>query len=296
MKPSLDACITKVDRAKEHIYNINDQIVAGKIKIDPRSIRAKHHVKLAHSGAIATNEILFHIVGSAPAVPLIFSILAGETVYQLRSALDHLVYQLVTVHMKKPPSFNSAFPVVGKGRMTKHGWRSAADEYMAQTGRLKQEVSGAAETFINQLQPFHRGDAYHGDPLWMLNELNNTDKHRVLNLTVHGISSYSVNVISRGERFDAVFTPATPFEDGAELGRMRLQDGRIAEREVSVDGDLVIQAAFHEISGRRNVPIIPLLTHLADYVDRVIKAFMCLPEWGWTVTWPLQFPPPWAHT
>src|SRR5688572_14957705 len=113
MKPSLDACITKIDRAREHIYSINDQIVAGKIKVNPSSVRAKYSFKLAHAGAVPTNEIAFHIVGDPPPVPLIFSILAGETVYQLRSALDHLVYQLVISETKQPPTFNSAFPIVG---------------------------------------------------------------------------------------------------------------------------------------------------------------------------------------
>lgn len=292
LKPSLDACISKIDRAKEHIDAINDQIMAGKIRVDPRALRAKYQFKLAHAGAVPTNEVIFHIIGPAPRVPLIFSILVGEVVYHLRSALDHLVYQLIIAKTKQPPTFKSAFPIVwcGKDRRIK----SALKEYEAQSSRLKQDISMAAVQMIHDLQPFHRGAAFQDDPLWMLNELNNADKHRVLNLTVHGISHYTVKVLARGHQFDATFQPKIHFEAGAEIGRLRLLDGAsYRDYEVQVDGDLIIAVALDQVGQRQNEPVIPFLTQLSDYVMGIVRAFMTLPELEWTTTWERQHPPPW---
>lgn len=286
MKPSLDACIAKIDRAREHIYKINDEIVAGKIKIDPSAIRAKRHFYPSFSGGPPSNEIVFHVVGKPPNVPLVFGILVGEALYQLRSALDHLVYQLIVSKTKEPPTFRSAFPIVGDGRMVNKVWRSAEQEYKAQTSRLKQDISAEAATMLDDAQPFKRGASFEDDPLWMLSELNNTDKHRVLHLAVHGVSTYDVTVTVRGHSYKGLFRPGIRFEDGAELGRMRITGSPLfRDGEVSVDGDLTIHVAFDEVVGERNVPLIPRLTQLADYVYGIVKAFMRLPEWGWIVDW-----------
>jgi len=285
----LHGCLTKIDRARDHVYEFNDALVAGKLgTLDTRTIRAKR--ERTFPGGTAIHEAVFYIEGATPVVPPHFGVLAGEVVYHLRSALDHLVYQLILVHTGAPPTFNSAFPIVGKGRMTKKGWRSAEAEYEAQIGNLKQAISPQAGAFLRQLQPFHEGDAFHTHPLWALSELCNTDKHRLLNLTVHGVSEYRVKVTIGAESFEVTFRPPVRIEDGTELGRMPLPVG-LFRHPMRVDGDLVIKAAFDQIGTRRNVPVIDYLEQLVAYVDGVIKAFMTLPEWGWTVNWPLQMPP-----
>ncbi|MGE3191313.1 MAG: hypothetical protein AB7N90_16640, partial [Vicinamibacterales bacterium] len=240
------------------------------------------------------NKIVFHVIGTPPQVPPNFSLLTGEVLYQLRSALDHLVYQLVVSKTKEPPTFKSAFPIVGRGTMGKKRWTSAVEEYEACTSRLKDGISPAALKMIDELQPLKRGAAYKDDPLWMLQELNNIDKHRFLHLAVISVSSYGVSVNVHGHTYEGTYRPGIAIENGAELGSLLITGGPpFRNEEVRVDGHLTVQVAFDDVVGERNVPLIPRLTQLADYVDGVVKAFMCLPEWGWTVSWDRHFPPPW---
>ena len=293
MKPSLDGCLRKIDRAREHIDTLNTKIEAGAIDLSECKIDAKREFKVVEGKAPAlAQEIIFTVQGAIPNVPPFFSIVAGEALYQLRSALDHLVYQLIVAKTNAPPTFNSAFPIIGNGKLVKKKWVSAAELYEIQTSRLKQDISSTALGFLLALQPFRRRAAYEDDPLWALSELNNTDKHRLLNLTVHEVAHYAVQV-SVGERrsFAATFHPRIRLEQGAELGRMPLEVGTIDEifdLRIKVKGDLLVDIAFDRVCGQRYVSVIPYLNKLTDYVDRVVKAFMTLPEWGWRVTWDFQ--------
>jgi hypothetical protein len=283
MAHTLDGCHAKIQRANEHIHQIHTEIVAGKIRLPSDALRLQHYFQVPKPSEpdIFTHELVFSIQKDPPPVPLIFSVLAGEATYQLRSALDHLVYQAILAHTNEPPTFNSAFPIIGKGRMAKQGrWRSAPDEYVAQTERLKQVISGAAEAIIHGLQPFQRGAAYQDDPLWILQELNNTDKHRLLVLTVHAVDFYKVDVTLHGETVTATFTPGISYERGAEIGRMPCPGHPRDHGEVSVDGELVVQIAFDKTAGRRRVPVIPCLTDLANYVERITQRVGLLPEFS----------------
>ena len=44
-------------------------------------------------------------------------------------------------------------------------------------------IDERAQTVIKRLQPYKRGDAFRGDRLWQLNELENVDKHRLPHAT-----------------------------------------------------------------------------------------------------------------
>jgi hypothetical protein len=245
-------------------------------------------------GGPVRHDVVFRVVGKTPKAPLVFSILASECVYHLRSALEHLVFQLVVAKTQAPPAFQSSFPIIGKGRMARRSWVTAPTLYASHTSRLKSEVSTTAERMINELQPYHRGAACQDDPLWMLNELNNTDKHRFLNVTVHGIYSYNVIVKARGQQIHGRLRPVVKFEDGAELGSVQLPEGAfLSDPDVSVDGQVFVEMAFDKVCAERLVPLIPRLSRLVDYVEGIIRAFMTLPEWGWQVSWGLHFPPPW---
>src|SRR4029453_8935868 len=82
----------------------------------------------------------------------------------------------VRVH-KAPPTFNSAFPIVGTGRMKKKKWISAADEFANQINSLKQNISPGALTRLRNLQPFDlTEDARNKNPVWILSKLNNIYK------------------------------------------------------------------------------------------------------------------------
>jgi hypothetical protein len=273
MAHPLDGIRFKIDRAKKQIYEFNREIVSGAINVSGKDLRATYEFTANTTTAVPVSDLIFSIQGDAPPVPFIFSILAAECCHHLRSALDHLVYQLVIEQTKKPPTFNSAFPIVGKGKKVKKAWRNPVQEYEAQTSRLVQDLSPNAAGLIEHFQPLKRGATYHEDPLWILNELNNTDKHRIILLAVHKVSTYSITVTSRGKAVTARFSPGIRYERGAEIGRMPFHDPPFDNAQVSAEGDLVLEIAFNDVCGQGQVSVIPLLTQLAGYVSGVVETF-----------------------
>lgn len=165
MSTGLDSAAAKIIRAEEHLNAINriiQQITSG-----------------AGSYEILTDANGKETVNFLVQPPLSVSILAGEIVYQLRSALDHLAFELVKVSAaskgiilpakweenclfplwlnppKKPPVFN-CFSHCLPG------------------------ISVASYTFIESLQPYHSGAGHH-NVMAILAKLCNIDKHRHLN-------------------------------------------------------------------------------------------------------------------
>jgi hypothetical protein len=148
MSPSLDGIRAKLARADQHIKQINDDIIVNrKVRIPANSVRAQSQFEMGRLDDPSTHRrgMIFSLKGNPPLLDLSFTLLAGEAVHQLRSVLDHLVYQLIVAKTKQPPTFNSAFPIVGKSRIKRKAWISAADEYAAQTTQLKAGGRSAAD-------------------------------------------------------------------------------------------------------------------------------------------------------
>lgn len=104
-----------------------------------------------------------------PKTPIDYSIRVGEIAYNLRSALDHLVWQLVIYNGREPSSRNE-FPIY-----------SGEDQYSAD---IKHKLNGIKQQHIDAIrcfQPFQEDSAV-GAHLWMLNSICNIDKHRHLHV------------------------------------------------------------------------------------------------------------------
>ncbi len=283
-EPTMDGCLTKVDRAMQHIDQINDELAAGMVDVDPESIQVR---RIRHyESSKAVERMVFYISGIPPKIPPQLSVLVGEVVFQLRSALDHLVYQLVVANTKKEPTCKTQFPIVATGNK---GNPDPLANYESQKPGMIKGVSAAAEAIIDNLQPLKRGASYHEDPLWMINELNNADKHRLLNLTVRGVAAYRVEVRGARSSTTAVFRPRVLFKDGAELGRLTLPDSLLGTK-VDVHGKMTLEVAIEQAGLIRNVPMLPLLFQFHDYVDGIIDACMRLPEFPWKVCGPPRNP------
>ena len=121
-------------------------------------------------GSRARNPLLqrFHVRERDPGyVPMDFPIRVGEIAYNLRSALDHLVYALVLDNNAEPFE-RHAFPLF--------------EDEAAYRKHAPPKIRGIAPDrcdLIEAFQPF-RGDI--GRHLWMLHLICNIDKHRHLNV------------------------------------------------------------------------------------------------------------------
>ncbi len=111
-----------------------------------------------------------HIVNEACILDI--KVLLGETVYLLRSALDNLAWQLALLNVGKP-SRRTEFPIY---RKQPNNTKTRREYY-----EKVREIHPNAQNIIEKLQPYQRGSAADSDPLALLDELCNTDKHRGLN-------------------------------------------------------------------------------------------------------------------
>ena len=104
MTHPLDGCWAKVERANEHIKYLTaelQRILDGNTRV--------------YGLTVERNPDTLEFVVKAfddgmDAVPLRYSVIVGETIHQLRSCLDHLVWALV-LRRHSNPSFKVSFPI-----------------------------------------------------------------------------------------------------------------------------------------------------------------------------------------
>jgi hypothetical protein len=123
------------------------------------------------------------------------SLLIGDTLHNLRSGLDVLAYSLAAYTKPLPEDFahSSEFPIFGDE--DRHGTPGIGSTRFNQLKNNGDPVPGSglfkirgwhpdAQTIVEGLQPYHRGNTFRDDPLWILHDLENVNKHRLLHTTV----------------------------------------------------------------------------------------------------------------
>jgi hypothetical protein len=79
MAHPLDGCRAKIERAKEQVRNLNDEITA--------LLNSGMH-RVVGENQMDRSRYVFRLIG--PLVPKRLAVLTGEIVHHLRSVLDHI--------------------------------------------------------------------------------------------------------------------------------------------------------------------------------------------------------------
>ena len=168
---TLTSAQRKLKRGVEHVDRLRGEVKAYEeagayVFSDERTLRSAHE---AEYRCFATQE---------QAMPGHWPLLAGEAIQNLRSALDHLVYE------KSGGRRNTQFPIFTE--------RSNFEDKAP--GRLK-GVPDDVKAMIEEVQPFRAiPDAAAQDPLAQLSSLSNLDKHRVLATIVSAVTREGVGI------------------------------------------------------------------------------------------------------
>jgi hypothetical protein len=181
--------------------------------------------------------------------------LVGECVHALRSALDHTAYELV--RLKRSGAEFSEFPIFKD--------RGAWD---AKHAKKLPGVDPKVLTQVKWLQPYRRGEQI--DPLWVVHRLDILDKHRRLNVVTATLED-SAHAIEGG-KLEVTDWGIGPFEDGAILGRFRIDSEPGAG--VRMQTQFVFGIALAEgqpwLTGQS---LIPALEWLRVYTGGVVASF-----------------------
>jgi len=205
MVSGLESAKLKLVRASEHLSTINRVIAGITSRTDSYEI-----IKDANG-----KETVNFLVGPPPEI----AILAGEIVYHLRSAIDHLAFDLVKLNPTKAslPAhwFKSCdFPLwlTIPDHLSKSGHTNPPLPYNCFAKRLP-GISRAAFAFIESVQPYRSGTGTHS-VMRLIAQLSNADKHRHPNVTLPRVALHQ-NLKLTGGR---VFTLTRGgFKDGAEI-------------------------------------------------------------------------------
>lgn len=126
------------------------------------------------------------------------SLIAGDAAHNLRSALDHFAYQWVLrkgagIHPKWVRQI--AFPIYARRvarKVVQKGASLTLAGYDDNVVRLLPGITrgSTVEAVFERLQPYHR--TYR--PLWHIHELDNLDKHRLLQVTSSRIANRGLGI------------------------------------------------------------------------------------------------------
>ena len=276
----LSGPLAKVERANSQIITL-DKSLQGCFK------RYPYTVSVAEFDAQAGHYPL-RVQGGPPVFPDKWGVLIGEIAHNLRSALDGLTWQLALLNTAKPYG-RTAFPIYLIGRTIRKR-KSGADLISHFWGkgdgkRLLQSVDGSFWTRIESFQPYKRGNRGRHSPLFLLEELNNSDKHRLItvlaptmvSMKMSGLTGqstiYRTVMLKRGAHVGHVLPlpyGGIPVLKGVVDGRPLIE----IQHDVQVDGSITPVIRFgdrcHAVNG---FPVILTLRSMADEVSRVIELF-----------------------
>jgi len=257
----VDLIKLKLERADKHIHELESELLAFK-KANPYKIGTKDDPQ--------TRQLIYYIT-KADDVPARVSLIAGDALQNLRTALDYLAWQLVPASER---SAQTSFPI-----------SDDAAKYETEKVRKIKGMPQAAVDAIDATKPYKGGN----DALWRLHRLNNIDKHRLL-VTVGGsFSSFNVgahvigNLLKGGIAMHLGLKPGTvlpipnlylspkdkmfPLKVGSEL----FTD--MPGAEVNYQMDFRIEVAFGEPGICEGEPLLETLKNMLDLVGNVVTSF-----------------------
>jgi hypothetical protein len=234
----------KTERAKKHIRDL-DAAIGVYIADKPYTIGTKPHPVPAIDNVTLYVESLKSIPDDVP-------LILGDAIHNLRSALDHLAWQLVEAG-GGAPSKDTYFPVAE----TEHQYKSAIGK-----GEI-QKIPADALKIIEAKQSYVTLD----QNLWLLHHLDIVDKHRVrLSAGIHmdkwGVQLATIGAVMWWDkgRFALLKT-------GDEVGNLPRSSYNSVSHE---DFQLGADVAFSEPEVAEGEPVLYVVKKLADLVDGII--------------------------
>jgi len=252
---SLVAVLTRVEWAERDVETLNSEID-----------RWLEHQPYAARLEFYEEERLWVVQLRMPTPPLVWGVVVGNIVHNLRSALDNLVWQLVLLNGEQPRSGprGNDFPIFGR---PVSDFKKAAATSLA--GVAPQHVAQ-----IEAVQPQNSSAhvALDAHPFAALSELANADKHRVLTpVSIGGPAGEEVLVNFRTEEPGVVAWRETfleRLEDGATVACCQLAPSYQGAVEATLELPIHV-----ELRERRGVKLTEMLWVLCFSTRNLVCEF-----------------------
>lgn len=241
----------KLERARFHLICFQHSIQSF-LDDDPLETIPEHHPDGRH---ITTHT------KKRRDLPDDLPVIAGDALFNMRASLDHLAYSLACKEARRDIGDEFVqFPI--------HADPSAFTPDGAGTRAMKQ-LGADAQAEIKKLQPHDGTNPLYDHPLYILNKLNNIDKHRhlVLDGMVARGTDASINPRSRDVRAFATTKDVTygPFGDDTDVIRL-LVDVIGPQPYVGVDTLFQLEVSFPKTGPAAGKIVIPTLEKIWFYI------------------------------
>jgi hypothetical protein len=262
----------KIERAKKHIFDV-------KARLD--IFFASNPYKVGTKRDPDTRRLSYYLI-SVQDVPPEVGLITGDAINNIRSALDHLAFQLYMVG-----------PGGQAGGIGSRIYFPIADDiakYKIESPRKIKGLALAAIKAIDAIEPYKGGKTDKSDALWRLEKMNNIDKHRLLVAVGSQFRSFDIGGDLRWGLQEAI--AKGPPELAAKLGAIPkidvfikpadrmwpLKAGDILfidapDAEVDRNRQFRFEVAFGEKQIIEGEPLIETLQQMADLVDSLVSSF-----------------------
>lgn len=263
METHLEPVFAKLERARKHSLDLTASIASW---ASANPIQARCELR---EGRLGYRLIQLDYSMSPPVKE--WGLMLGDYAHNVRSSLDNLAYALARLR-RDPPDRPAAisFPIYSDASKFRQNGRRSIDQ-------LPSEATAA----IERIQPFQRdGSQAEGtaeqDPLLFLQELNNSDKHRVPSVVLvapenlqhqHEVEFQSEDDAQQNAPPD-VTAWSGPLKPGAVLFELRTK-----HPVARVKGQTDIRAVVAVEVLSKPFPIDFLVTALGTYTSMVIDQF-----------------------
>lgn len=252
----------KIERAKKHIVDLNQAI---QVFHDSRPY------EVATKRDPETRRLLYYMSKAEP-IPIDIALIASDALYGIRSALDHLTYQLMLA-AGGAPTAECNFPIFNN-----------ASQYKTRLNGMEKTLGKNAIKVLSEVEAYKGGK---GHELWVLNRLHNSDKHRIL-LTA-GSSYKAFNAAAgvhkgmeewltrlRGhpvmlKPFEFMLSTKGEIMCPLKAGDVLLID--LPDAELKEDMKFTIDVAFNEPGVVEGKAVIETIQQLADLVRHTTTLF-----------------------
>jgi hypothetical protein len=196
---------------------------------------------------------------------LAWSVVVGDIVHNLRSALEHLAGALLEGNHKAPTD-DTTFPVMERRLTTKRAGVKALPNIKPGG------IQDPARVILDGVQPYTYGDDFALHELWLLHKMWNYDKHKlVLVQTPWLLNTYAARDAERPSFMEGNLVCIRRAEDSATF---RLWPDP-AWANVNVYLETTLQIGFGLGTPAEQQPIYSTLTTIADFVrDRVVNPLL----------------------
>jgi len=229
----LSSVRAKIDRAKHHLRDIDATL---KLLLGAKTDTS---VQIAHQFDRERKQLIVNLAKCAPIDPAL-SLMIGDCVHNLRSALDHLVYRLALENgTARTAADKTFFPIYLK--------KAQFDQRVEKL--VKPFISAAAQTEIEKSQPYSAYDVPEEADIWILSQLDIFDKHRLLVIADQKFAAtvFTLTLLNGEAVREVISEPRwKPMKDGTEILRFDLSQMPNPPNKMNVHVEIVTTVQFSD--------------------------------------------------